>query len=45
MVASTVQIRNMRIVVGRNRQTAARQLKITFVYLLINFVYLFNTFW
>jgi hypothetical protein len=44
MVASTIQVRNMRYVVGRNRQAAAGQLIITFVYLLINFVYLFNIF-
>jgi hypothetical protein len=45
MVVSVVQVRNMRYVVGRNRQAAAGQLIITVVYLLINFVYLFNFFW
>jgi hypothetical protein len=44
MVVSTVQVRNMHYVVGRNRQAAAGQLIITLVYLLINSVYLFNNF-
>jgi hypothetical protein len=43
MAVSTVQVRNMRYVVGRNRQPATGQLIITFVYLFkINFVYLFT---
>ena len=33
MVVSTVQVRNMRYVVGRNRQAAARQLIISIIYL------------
>ena len=41
MVVSTVQVRNMRYEVGRNRQAATGQLIINFVYFLINFVYLF----
>ena len=41
MVVSTVQVRSMRYVVGRNRQEAARQLIITFIHVLINFIYVF----
>ena len=36
MVVSTVQVRNMRYVVGRNRQAAAGQLIISIFFLLIN---------
>ena len=42
MVVSTVQVRNMRYVVGRNRQAAAGQLIISIIYLLINIIYLSN---
>ena len=44
MVVSTVQVRNMRYVVGRNRQAAARHLIISIIYLLINIIYLFDNF-
>ena len=36
-----VQVRNMRYVVGRDRQAATGQLIISIIYLLINFIYLF----
>ena len=42
MVVSMVQVRNMRYVVGRNRQAAAGQLIISIIYLLINIIYLSN---
>ena len=44
MVVSTVQVRNMRYVVGRNRQAAAGQPIISIIYLLINIIYLFDNF-
>ena len=44
MVVSTVQVRNMRYVVDRNRQAAAGQLIIIIIYLLINIIYLSNNF-
>ena len=42
MVISTVQVRNMRYVVGRNRAAADGQLIISIIYLLgrINIIYL-----